>query len=410
LPKSKECEFLHTAKVNVIDWKLKLNFVALKFQYMSTNIQMVDLKKQYLKIKEEIDTAVVNVMTNANFINGAEVKSFQNNLESYLNVKHVIPCANGTDALQIAMMGLGLQPGDEVITASFTYVATAEVMALLGLVPILVEAKEVDFTIDPAEIEKAITPKTKAIVPVHLFGQGAAMNAIMDIARRHNLFVIEDTAQALGATYQLSNGESAALGTIGDIGCTSFFPSKNLGCYGDGGALFTNNDELAANLRMIANHGQKVRYYHDVIGVNSRLDTMQAAILDIKLKHLNRYAESRRIVADYYDNALAGLEGVMTPNRITNGTHVFHQYTLRVLNGKRDALRSYLEERGVPSMIYYPLPLHFQKAFENERYPKGSMPISERLSAEVLSLPIHTEMTSEELEFIVDNVKSFFNA
>jgi dTDP-4-amino-4,6-dideoxygalactose transaminase len=409
LPKSKECEFLHTAKVNVIDWKLKLNFVALKFQYMSTNIQMVDLKKQYLKIKEEIDTAVVNVMTNANFINGAEVKSFQNNLESYLNVKHVIPCANGTDALQIAMMGLGLQPGDEVITASFTYVATAEVMALLGLVPILVEAKEFDFTIDPAEIEKAITPKTKAIVPVHLFGQGADMNAIMDIARRHNLFVIEDTAQALGATYQLSNGESAALGTIGDIGCTSFFPSKNLGCYGDGGALFTNNDELAANLRMIANHGQKVRYYHDVIGVNSRLDTMQAAILDIKLKHLNRYAESRRSVADYYDNALSGIEGLMTPNRISNGTHVFHQYTLRVLDGRRDGLRSYLEERGVPSMIYYPLPLHFQKAFENERYPKGSMPISERLSAEVLSLPIHTEMTSEELEFIVHNVKSFFN-
>jgi UDP-2-acetamido-2-deoxy-ribo-hexuluronate aminotransferase len=371
---------------------------------------MVDLKKQYLKIKEEIDTAVVNVMTNANFINGAEVKSFQNNLESYLNVKHVIPCANGTDALQIAMMGLGLKPGDEVITASFTYVATAEVMALLGLVPILVEAKEFDFTIDPAEIEKAITPRTKAIVPVHLFGQGADMNSIMDIARRHNLFVIEDTAQALGATYQLSNGESAALGTIGDIGCTSFFPSKNLGCYGDGGALFTNNDELAANLRMIANHGQKVRYYHDVIGVNSRLDTMQAAILDIKLKHLNRYAESRRSVADYYDSALAGSEGLMTPNRIAEGTHVFHQYTLRVLNGKRDALRSHLEERGVPSMIYYPLPLHFQKAFENDRYPKGSMPISERLSSEVLSLPIHTEMTSEELEFIVNNVKSFFNA
>ena len=376
---------------------------------MSTNIQMVDLKKQYLKIKEEIDTAVVNVMSNANFINGSEVKSFQNNLESYLNVKHVIPCANGTDALQIAMMCLGLQPGDEVITASFTYVATAEVMALLGLVPILVEAKEFDFTIDPAEIEKAITPKTKAIVPVHLFGQGADMNAIMDIARRHNLFVIEDTAQALGATYQLANGESAALGTIGDIGCTSFFPSKNLGCYGDGGALFTNSDELAANLRMIANHGQKVRYYHDVIGVNSRLDTMQAAVLDIKLKHLNRYAESRRSVADYYDNALSGIEGLMTPNRISDGTHVFHQYTLRVLNGKRDGLRSYLEERGVPSMIYYPLPLHFQKAFENQRYPKGSMPISERLSAEVLSLPIHTEMTSAELEFIVDNVKSFFN-
>ncbi len=376
---------------------------------MSVNIQMVDLKRQYLKIKDEVDAAVVHVMTNANFINGAEVKSFQNNLENYLNVKHVIPCANGTDALQVAMMGLGLQSGDEVITASFTYVATAEVIALLGLVPILVEAKEADFTIDPAEIEKAITPKTKAIVPVHLFGQGADMNAIMEIARRHNLFVIEDTAQALGATYQLSNGESAALGTIGHIGCTSFFPSKNLGCYGDGGALFTNSDELAANLRMIANHGQKVRYYHDVIGVNSRLDTMQAAILDIKLKHLNRYAESRRSVADFYDNAFKGIDELMTPNRISNGTHVFHQYTLRVANGKRDALRVYLEEKGVPSMIYYPLPLHFQKAFENERYPKGSMPISERLSAEVLSLPIHTEMTSEELEYIANSVRSFFN-
>lgn len=375
---------------------------------MSGNIQMVDLKKQYLKIKEEVDAAVINVMTNANFINGAEVKTFQTNLESYLNVKHVIPCANGTDALQIAMMGLGLQPGDEVITASFTYVATAEVMALLGLVPILVEAKEIDFTIDPGEIEKAITPKTKAIVPVHLFGQGADMNAIMDIAKRHNLFIIEDTAQALGATFTMNSGETKCLGTIGDIGCTSFFPSKNLGCFGDGGALFTNNDELAANLRMIANHGQKVRYYHDVIGVNSRLDTMQAAILDIKLKHLNEYAEARRSVANFYDNDLQ-VAGLSTPKRIKEGTHVFHQYTLRVLNGQRDALRSHLEKSGVPSMIYYPLPLHFQKAFENTRYPKGSMPISERLSSEVLSLPIHTEMTSEELNFIVESVLAFFN-
>lgn len=374
------------------------------------NIQMVDLKKQYLKIKEEVDAAVINVMTNANFINGQEVKTFQQNLESYLNVKHVIPCANGTDALQIAMMGLGLQPGDEVITASFTYVATAEVIALLGLVPVLVEAKESDYTIDPAEIEKAITPKTRAIVPVHLFGQGADMNAIMEIAKKHNLFVIEDTAQALGATYQLSNGETVAVGTIGDIGCTSFFPSKNLGCYGDGGALFTNNDELAANLRMIANHGQKVRYYHDVIGVNSRLDTIQAAILDIKLKHLNDYATARRAAADYYDQAFQGVEGLLTPKRIEEGTHVFHQYTLRVQGGKRDALRTFLEEKGIPSMIYYPLPLHFQKAFANERYPEGSMPISEKLSSEVLSLPIHTEMTQEELEFIVGNVKAFFNA
>ncbi len=375
---------------------------------MSVNIQMVDLKKQYLKIKEEVDAAVINVMTNANFINGAEVKTFQINLGKYLEVKHVIPCANGTDALQISMMGLGLKPGDEVITASFTYVATAEVMALLGLVPVLVEVNEIDFTIDPAEIEKAITPKTKAIVPVHLFGQGADMNAIMDIAKKHNLFVIEDTAQALGATFTMNSGETKCLGTIGDIGCTSFFPSKNLGCFGDGGALFTNNDELAANLRMIANHGQKVRYYHDVIGVNSRLDTMQAAVLDIKLKHLNEYAEARRSVANFYDNALQ-IDGLSTPKRIKEGTHVFHQYTLRVLNGQRDELRSHLEKNGVPSMIYYPLPLHFQKAFENMRYPKGSMPISERLSSEVLSLPIHTEMTSEELDFIVESVLAFFN-
>jgi UDP-2-acetamido-2-deoxy-ribo-hexuluronate aminotransferase len=376
---------------------------------MSMNIQMVDLKKQYLKIKNEVDSAVINVMTNANFINGSEVKSFQQNLEGYLKVKHVIPCANGTDALQIAMMGLGLKPGDEVITASFTYVATAEVMALLGLVPILVEAKEFDFTIDPAEIEKAITPKTKAIVPVHLFGQGADMNAIMEIAKKYNLFVIEDTAQALGATYTMDSGEVKCLGTIGDIGCTSFFPSKNLGCFGDGGALFTNNDDLAANLRMIANHGQKVRYYHDVIGVNSRLDTIQAAILDIKLTHLNEYAEARRAVANFYDNSFVEVVGISTPKRIKEGTHVFHQYTMRVLGGKRDALRTHLEERGIPSMIYYPLPLHFQKAFENARYPKGSMPISELLSSEVLSLPIHTEMTSEELNFIVESVITFFN-
>ena len=372
-------------------------------------MEMVDLKSQYLKIKTEVDAAIQRVLDSGFFINGPQVGEFRSNLEKYLNVKHVIPCANGTDALQIAMMGLGLRPGDEVITASFTYVATAEVIALLGLVPILVEAKEYDFTIDPAEIEKAITPKTKAIVPVHLFGQGADMNAIMAIAKKHNLFVIEDTAQALGATYQLANGETAALGTIGDVGCTSFFPSKNLGCFGDGGAIFTNDDDLAANIRMIANHGQKVRYYHDVIGVNSRLDTIQAAILDVKLKHLNEYAEARRSVADYYDKALANTPGVITPNRISEGTHVFHQYTLRVLNGKRDALRLYLEERGVPSMIYYPLPLHFQKAFENTRYPIGSMPISELLSSEVLSLPMHTEMPAEEMEFIVNNVKSFFN-
>ncbi len=371
---------------------------------------MVNLKAQYLKIKPEVDSAIQRVIDSGVFINGPEVKEFQVSLEKYLGVKHVIPCANGTDALQIAMMGLGLKPGDEVITATFTYVATAEVMALLGLVPVLVEAKECDFTIEPAEIEKAITPKTKAIVPVHLFGQGADMNAIMAIAQKHNLFVIEDTAQALGATFAMNSGKTKCLGTIGDIGCTSFFPSKNLGCFGDGGALFTNNDELAANLRMIANHGQKVRYYHDVIGVNSRLDTMQAAILDIKLKYLNEYAEARQAVADFYDNALRELDGISTPYRITEGTHVFHQYTTRVLNGKRDALRAHLEKQGVPSMIYYPLPLHFQKAFENIRYPKGSMPISERLSSEVLSLPMHTEMTADELEFIVGKVKSFFNA
>jgi dTDP-4-amino-4,6-dideoxygalactose transaminase len=372
-------------------------------------MEMVNLKSQYLKIKPEVDAAIQRVMDHGIFINGPEVKEFQSNLEKYIGVKHVIPCANGTDALQIAMMGLGLKPGDEVITASFTYVATAEVIALLGLVPVLVEANELDFTINPQEIEKAITPKTKAIVPVHLFGQGADMNAIMEIAKKHNLFVIEDTAQALGATYNLSTGEKAALGTIGNIGCTSFFPSKNLGCFGDGGALFTNSDELAANLRMIANHGQKVRYYHDVIGVNSRLDTIQAAILDIKLKHLDGYAEARRSAADTYDVALKSLEGLITPNRIENGTHVFHQYTLRVLNGKRDALRKHLEDNGVPSMVYYPLPRHFQKPCESERYPKGAMPITELLSSEVLSLPIHTEMQSEELEFIVEKVQSFFN-
>jgi UDP-2-acetamido-2-deoxy-ribo-hexuluronate aminotransferase len=372
-------------------------------------MEMVNLKSQYLKIKAEVDASIQRVIDNGVFINGPEVKSFQSSLEKYLGVKHVIPCANGTDALQIAMMGLGLKPGDEVITASFTYVATAEVIALLGLVPVLVEAKKADFTIDPVEIEKAITSKTKAIVPVHLFGQGADMNAIMEIARKHNLFVIEDTAQALGATFYLNNGEKAALGTIGDVGCTSFFPSKNLGCFGDGGALFTNNDELAATIRMIANHGQKVRYYHDVIGLNSRLDTIQAAILEIKLRHLDEYAEARIKVADYYDSAFQNIDGLIAPNRVSNGTHVFHQYTLRVLNGKRDALKAYLEDKGIPSMVYYPLPLHFQKAFENSRYPKGSMPISELLSTEVLSLPIHTEMTVEELESVVRNVQAFFN-
>ncbi len=373
-------------------------------------IQMVDLKSQYENIQSEIDSAVLDVIRSSAFINGPEVKAFQEELENYLNVKHVIPCANGTDALQIAMMALDLQPGDEVITASFTYVATAEVIALLQLKPVLVDVHPDTFNIDPLAVEKAITPRTKAIVPVHLFGQCADMEPIMEIARRHHLFVIEDTAQAIGAKYSFSDGSSASAGTIGDIGATSFFPSKNLGCYGDGGALFTNNDDLAAKMRMIANHGQTVRYYHDVVGVNSRLDSIQAAILRVKLRKLNEYSAARNQAARFYDEAFADEAKLNTPERAKNSTHVFHQYTLITDGLDRFAMQEFLSSKGIPAMVYYPVPLHLQKAYTDPRYKEGDFPVTEELCKRVISLPMHTELTNEQLEWIVSCVKEFCKA
>lgn len=368
---------------------------------------MVDLKSQYDKMQKEIDEAVLNVIRSTAFINGPEVKSFQAELEQYLNVKHVIPCANGTDALQIAMMALGLKPGDEVITASFTYVATAEVIALLGLTPVLVDVYPDTFDIDVEAVEKAITPKTKAIVPVHLFGQCANMEKILQVAKKHNLFVIEDVAQAIGAEYTFSDGTVKKAGTMGDIGCTSFFPSKNLGCYGDGGAMYTNNEELAKKMRMIANHGQSVQYVHDSIGVNSRLDSIQAAILRIKLKRLDDYAAARNKAAAYYDKAFANHPKIKTPVRAKNSTHVFHQYTLQLSGVDRNALREYLAKKEIPSMIYYPIPLHMQKAYTNPRYKEGDFPVTEKLCASVISLPMHTELDEEQLKYITEAVLEF---
>ena len=371
------------------------------------NIQMVDLQGQYQKIKSEIDAAIFDVINSAKFIKGPQVETFAKNLAAYTGAKHVIPCANGTDALQMAMMALELKPGDEVITATFTYAATAEVIALLGLVPVLVEVNPNTFCIDPASIEAAITPKTKAIVPVHLFGQCCEMEKIQAIAAKHNLYVIEDTAQAIGAVYTFSDGTHKQAGTIGHIGTTSFFPSKNLGCYGDGGALFTNDDNMAEKIRMIANHGQKVQYYHDIIGVNSRLDTLQAAILDVKLKYLNDYCKARQEVAAYYDQHLGDDPRFEIPVREPNSTHVFHQYTLKLNGVDREAVKKYLAEHNIPSMIYYPLPLHFQKAFGSENYSEGMFPISEKLCKTVLSLPISTEMDTEQLQYIVSTLKNF---
>jgi dTDP-4-amino-4,6-dideoxygalactose transaminase len=371
------------------------------------NIQMVDLQGQYQKIKSEIDAAIFDVINSAKFIKGPQVETFAKNLAAYTGAKHVIPCANGTDALQMAMMALELKPGDEVITATFTYAATAEVIALLGLVPVLVEVNPNTFCIDPASIEAAITPKTKAIVPVHLFGQCCEMDKIQVIAAKHKLYVIEDTAQAIGAVYTFSDGTQKQAGTIGHIGTTSFFPSKNLGCYGDGGALFTNDDNLAEKIRMIANHGQKVQYYHDIIGVNSRLDTLQAAILDVKLKYLNDYCKARQEVAAYYDQHLGDDPRFEIPVREPNSTHVFHQYTLKLNGVDREAVKKYLAEHNIPSMIYYPLPLHFQKAFGSENYSEGMFPISEKLCKTVLSLPISTEMDTEQLQYIVSTLKNF---
>lgn len=372
-------------------------------------IQMVDLKGQYQKIKSEVDKAIQEVIDNTAFINGPAVKEFQSDLEKYLGVKHVIPCANGTDALQIAMMALDLKPGDEVITANFTYVATAEVIGLLGLKPVLVDVYPDTFDINIEAIEKNITPKTKAIVPVHLFGQCADMERIMALAKKHNLFVIEDVAQAIGADYTFTNGTKAKAGTIGTIGCTSFFPSKNLGCYGDGGAIYTNDDTLAAKLKMIAHHGQSVQYVHDVLGVNSRLDTIQAAVLKIKLKHLDEYAAARNKAADYYDKALANHPKLKTPKRVKNSTHVFHQYTLQLNGVDRTALREFLSQRGIPAMIYYPIPLHMQKAYEDSRYKAGDFPVTEDLCKRVLSLPMHTELENDQLKFITDSVLEFIN-
>jgi len=368
---------------------------------------MVDLKTQYDKIRTEVDEAMQRVISTTAFINGPEVKAFQAELEQYLHVKHVIPCANGTDALQIAMMALGLKPGDEVITADFTYVATAEVIALLGLVPVLVDVNPDTFTIDLAALEKAIGPKTKAIVPVHLFGLCAEMEAIMILAKKHNLFVLEDTAQALGASYTFSDGSRQKAGTIGHIGATSFFPSKNLGCFGDGGALFTNDEVLAKKLRMIANHGQSVQYVHDSIGVNSRLDSLQAAVLRVKLKHLDQYEAARQKVAAYYDKAFGQHPNISIPARLKNSTHVFHQYTLKLKGADRDKLRAHLTTKDIPAMVYYPIPLHMQKAYLDSRYKEGAFPITEQLCASVISLPMHTELDEETLHYITSSVLEF---
>ena len=371
-------------------------------------IQMVDLKGQYYKIKDEIDSGILKCIESTAFINGPAVKEFQLDFEKYLNVKHVIPCANGTDALQIAMMALDLKPGDEVICPAFTYVATAEVIGLLGLIPIMVDVDPDTFNIDVTNLEKYVTPKTKAIVPVHLYGQGADMEKVMEFARENGLYVIEDNAQAIGSNYTFRNGEEKKTGTIGHIGCTSFFPSKNLGCYGDGGALITNDDELALKIRMIANHGQEKKYYHKVLGCNSRLDTIQAEVLRVKLKNLDLYSEARNTMANYYDENLKGIDGLEIPKRAANSSHVFHQYTLKVKNAKRDNLQKFLAEKNIPSMIYYPLPLYKQEAFENYVSKDFSLPITEQLCQEVISLPIHTEFNEVICQYIVSEIKNFF--
>ena len=371
-------------------------------------IEMVDLKSQYQKIKTEVDQAVIACIESAEFINGKLVNTFSENLANYVGVKHVIPCANGTDALQIALMALDLQPGDEVIVPAFTYVATAEVIALLNLVPVMVDVMPDDFSINLEQVKKAISIKTKAIVPVHLFGQCAGMEELIQIAKQNNLYIVEDTAQAIGAKYTFKDGSIHQAGTMGHIGTTSFFPSKNLGCYGDGGAIFTNNDALAIRLKMMANHGQSKKYQHDVVGVNSRLDTLQAAILDIKLKHLDEYCAARNAAADYYDSQLINIPGIETPKRVANSTHVFHQYTLKIADGKRNALKNFLSEKGIPSMVYYPIPLHFQKAYQSIRFPRGIFPVAETLCEEVLSLPIHTEMNTQMQDYIIQAIKEFY--
>ncbi len=379
---------------------------------------MVDLNGQYQSIKEQINSSIANILETSAFINGPEVHAFQKELEEYLGVKHVIPCANGTDALQIAMMGLGLQPGDEVITADFTFAATVEVIALLQLTPVLVDVEEDTFNIDVSAIEKAITPKTKAIVPVHLFGQCANMDAIMALAEKHNLFVIEDNAQAIGANYTGEKGKKQKAGTIGHLGSTSFFPSKNLGCYGDGGAIFTNDDTLAHTIRGIVNHGMYERYHHDVVGVNSRLDSIQAAVLRAKLPLLDGYCNARREAARKYTKAFKGQDNIVVPVTVNNcegicdtcDCHVFHQYTLRITNGKRDALVQHLNDNQIPCGVYYPIPLHKQKAYVDERYNEKDFPVTNQLVKEVISLPMHTELDDEQIAQITGAVIGFVNS
>ena len=380
---------------------------------------MVDLKGQYAKIKETVDASIEEVLDSSAYINGPYVQQFQAGLEKYLDVKHVIPCANGTDALQIAMMGLGLEQGDEVITVDFTFAATVEVIALLKLTPVLIDVEADTFNMDIDALKKAITPKTKAIVPVHLFGQVANMDAVMSVAKEHNLFVIEDNAQAIGATYTFEDGRKQKAGTIGNVGTTSFFPSKNLGCYGDGGAIFTNNDELAHILRGIVNHGMYKRYYHDVVGVNSRLDSIQAAVLKAKLPLLDEYCDARRDAARFYNNAFASNSNIITPSTKSNATpncgeicdtcdcHVFHQFTLQITNGKRDALHQHLLDQGIPNAIYYPVPLHAQKAYQDDRYKEDDFTVTNELIETVISLPMHTELDKEQLDFITKTINEF---
>jgi len=380
-------------------------------------IQMVDLNGQYHAIKEQVNSSITTILETSAFINGSDVKEFQKELEAYLGVKHVIPCANGTDALQIAMMGLGLKPGDEVITVDFTFAATVEVIALLQLTPVLVDVEPDTFNIDVAAIERAITPKTKAIVPVHLFGQCANMDAILELARKHNLYVIEDNAQAIGANHTFKNGEKQKAGTMGHVGSTSFFPSKNLGCYGDGGAIFTNDDELAHTLRGIVNHGMYVRYHHDVVGVNSRLDSIQAAVLRAKLPKLDEYCDARRNAARKYNSAFEGQENIVTPKTVngcsgicdTCDCHVFHQYTLKITNGKRDALVAHFQEKGIPCGVYYPIPLHRQKAYLDNRYNEDDFLVTNQLAKEVISLPMHTELDDEQINYITSTLIGFVN-
>lgn len=371
-------------------------------------IEMVDLKSQYLRIKTEIDSAINEVIENTAFINGKHVETFSENLKTYLGVNYVVPCANGTDALQVALMALNLKTGDEVIVPSFTFIASAEVIGLLGLRPVMVDVDYDNFNVTAKNIEKAITVNTKAIIPVHLFGQASQMEQIMLLAKKYDLYVVEDNAQALGADYVFDSGKRQKLGTIGHIGCTSFFPSKNLGCYGDGGAVFTNDETLAKRLKMICNHGSTVKYHHEVLGVNSRLDTLQAAILDVKLKYLNTFNKLRYEAAQRYSYAFKDIPGIITPKESTFSTHVYHQYTLKVLDGKRDELKEFLASHGIPAMVYYPIPLHKQEAFLQIAHQSGDMSVAEKLCDEVLSLPMHTELDLSTIAFIISKVMSFY--